>query len=222
MPVGIPKVPFLIPEDEEATWVDIYNRLHRERALFLCQKLDFEITNTLVGLVVFLSRDDKTRNQFLFIHCIGGWAICGMGLFDMMRYVPPHVYTLAIGSAYSIGSLVVSGGEVCERIAYPNARVMIHQPASSYIGPEVGVLYMEGDEFKSIYKNVLNIYKQTTGQSLHVLQLDMIRDFFMTPAEAQIHGIVDCVGVQTFEVDYFKDRRSRTDLDPNDVWELIP
>nr|YP_010712963.1 ATP-dependent Clp protease proteolytic subunit 1 [Corydalis ledebouriana]WDA93708.1 ATP-dependent Clp protease proteolytic subunit 1 [Corydalis ledebouriana] len=199
MPVGIPKAPFLIPENEEATWVDIYNRLHRERCLFLCQKLDYEITNTLVGLLVFLSREDNTRNHFMFINCIGGWVLCGISLFDMMRAVPPYVYTISMGMAYSMGSFVLTAGEIGERIAYPHGRVMIHQPSCSYIGDEIGELYIDGDEFTSIRDNVISLYKQRTGQPWLILYVDMKRDFFMTPDEAQRHGIVDLVGIEMYK-----------------------
>nr|YP_010466029.1 ATP-dependent Clp protease proteolytic subunit [Corydalis temulifolia]QOD41541.1 ATP-dependent Clp protease proteolytic subunit [Corydalis temulifolia] len=220
MPVGIPKVPFLIPKDEAATWVDIYNRLHRERCLFLCQPLDFEITNNLVGLLVFLTREDMTRNQFLFIHCRGGWVLCGMGLFDMMRGVPPYVFTLSIGLAYSMGSLVLTGGEKGERIAFPHGRVMMHQPISSYIGPEIGEVYGEGDEFLTIRNHVIHLYTQTTGHTFAVIYRDIHRDGFMSPKEAKDHGIVDAVGLDMPLGKWQKMRLFRPALPPGYVWEL--
>ena len=115
-----PKSACMVPKGSNFVLI---NRLHRERCLFLGQKLDFEITNTLLGLMVYLSREDKTWDQFLFINCTGGWVLCGIALFDMMRTVPPYVHTIGIGKAYSMGSLVLSGGEISERLAFPHGSV---------------------------------------------------------------------------------------------------
>nr|YP_010154011.1 clp protease proteolytic subunit [Corydalis adunca]QQW51844.1 clp protease proteolytic subunit [Corydalis adunca] len=195
MPVGIPKVPFLIPGDEEETWVDLYNRLHRERCLFLGQKMDFEITNTILGLLVFLSKEDKNREHSLLINCPGGWVFCGIALFDMIRFVPPHVNTIGAGKAYSMGSLVLTGGEISQRVALPHAKVLVHQPTSSYLGDTLGELYTDGDEFQSLRDTVIRLYRQRTGQPEWVIVRDLERDSFMTPTEAKIHGIIDLVAL---------------------------
>jgi ATP-dependent Clp protease protease subunit len=50
MPIGVPKVPYRMPGDDSAQWVDLYNRLYRERILFLCQNLDDELANQLIEL----------------------------------------------------------------------------------------------------------------------------------------------------------------------------
>ena len=45
MPLGIPKVAYKIPGAQTADWIDIYNRLYRERIIFLGQEIDDEIAN---------------------------------------------------------------------------------------------------------------------------------------------------------------------------------
>nr|YP_009994068.1 ATP-dependent Clp protease proteolytic subunit [Corydalis inopinata]QNO35843.1 ATP-dependent Clp protease proteolytic subunit [Corydalis inopinata] len=200
MPVGVPKSPFLIPEDEDPTWVDLYNRLHRQRILFLCQTLTNEIGNNLVGLLVALSREDKTLNFFLNINCRGGLALMALGVVDMMKFVPPLVITLNMGKAYSVGSLVLNGGSAGDRIAFPHSRVMIHQPFSSYFDPEQGEFYLEGEEFKHIHFTIISIYKQSTKKDFWSLYRDMRKDTFMTADEAKVHGIVDVVGLSTLEL----------------------
>jgi len=72
MPIGVSKVPFRLPEDEDASWVDLYNRLYQERFLFLGQEVNTEISNQLVGLMVYLSLEDKSRDLYLFINSPGG------------------------------------------------------------------------------------------------------------------------------------------------------
>nr|YP_010194715.1 ATP-dependent Clp protease proteolytic subunit [Corydalis fangshanensis]QZZ81454.1 ATP-dependent Clp protease proteolytic subunit [Corydalis fangshanensis] len=201
MPVGVPKVSLLIPEEEkeEPTWLDLYNRLHRERCLFLCNKLDFETTNTLMGLLVGLSKADPTRDFYIFIHCPGGWALCGIGLFDLMRYVPPDVHTITLGKAYSMGSLVLLGAATDECIAFPNGKILLHQPSCSYLGPGLGELYRDGDEFKSIRNHVTSIYSQKTKKPWHIVYLDLQRDYLMNPYEAKSYGLVDHVGIDGYE-----------------------
>uniref|UniRef100_UPI0030FE8693 clp protease proteolytic subunit n=1 Tax=Dactylicapnos torulosa TaxID=367483 RepID=UPI0030FE8693 len=193
MPVGIPRVPFLIPDDEEATWVDVYNRLYRERSLFLGTKIDWESTNLLLSIMVFLSRQDCTWEQFLFLNCPGGWVVCGLAIFDMIRSVPPDVHTISIGKAYSMGSLVLSAGEFTERIAFPHGKVLLHQPMSSYFEGEE--LSKDSKEVQRIRKTVIRLYRQRTGQFPWVIAHDLERDSFLTPTEAKNHGIVDLVGV---------------------------
>lgn len=121
MPVGVPKVPFLVPEDEDASWIDLYNRLFHERLLFLGQEIKSEISNQLVGLMVYLSIEDKTRDLYLFINSPGGDVISGMAIFDGMHFVEAEVQTVCVGLAASMASLILVGGEITKRLAFPHA-----------------------------------------------------------------------------------------------------
>lgn len=121
MPVGVPKVPFLIPGDEDASWIDLYNRLYQERLLFLGQGINSEISNQLVGLMVYLSLEDKTKDLYLFINSPGGEVIPGMGMFDAMHFVEAEVQTVCVGLAASMASLLLVGGEITKRLAFPHA-----------------------------------------------------------------------------------------------------
>lgn len=121
MPIGVPKVPFRLPEDDEASWVDLYNRLYQERLLFLGQEVNSEISNQLVGLMVFLSLDDKNKDLYLFINSPGGEVLSGMAIFDIMQIVEAEVQTVCVGLAASMGSLLLVGGEITKRLAFPHA-----------------------------------------------------------------------------------------------------
>ncbi|PIN26956.1 Endopeptidase Clp [Handroanthus impetiginosus] len=90
MPVGVPKVAFRIPGDEEATWVDLYI-------------------------------EDERMEFFLFIHCPGGEVIPGITLYDAMQWVEPDVHTICVGTAASMGSLILVGGAFTKRLAFPHA-----------------------------------------------------------------------------------------------------
>nr|CUR01461.1 clpP1 [Acacia colletioides] len=200
MPVGVPRVPFPPFEDGDgdgdAYWVDIYNRLYRQRALFLGQTVDSTISNQLVGLMVYLHIEDPTKDIDFFINCPGGSIMSGLAIYDVMQVVEPDVQTICIGLAASMGSVILLGGEITKRIAFPHARVMMHQPMAD-IGAKLkaGDSIMELIELVMMYNAVVNTYVQRTGKSPWVVYKDMSRDVFMSAEEAQAHGIIDHIGI---------------------------
>lgn len=99
----------------------LINRLHRERFIFLGQELDTETSNQLVGLIVYLSIEDATRDLYLFINCPGGWILPGITLYDTMQWVKPEIHTIGMGLAASMGSFILVGGEITKRVALPYA-----------------------------------------------------------------------------------------------------
>nr|YP_009752691.1 clp protease proteolytic subunit [Ampelosycios humblotii]QIT05172.1 clp protease proteolytic subunit [Ampelosycios humblotii] len=196
MPIGVPKVPFQSPGEEDALWIDIYNRLYRERLLFLGQDVDSEISNQLIGLMVYLSIEDDTKDLYLFINSPGGWVIPGIAIYDTMQFVRPDVQTVCMGLAASMGSFILAGGKITKRLAFPHARVMIHQPASSFYHTQTGEFLLEAEELLKLRETITRVYVQKTGKPFWVVSEDMERDVFMSSTEAQAHGIVDLVAVE--------------------------
>lgn len=99
----------------------LINRLYRERLLFLGQEVESEVSNQLIGLMIYLSIEDDTQDLYLFINSPGGWVIPGMALYDTMQFVQPDVHTICMGSAASMGSFILVGGEITKRLAFPHA-----------------------------------------------------------------------------------------------------
>nr|YP_009753114.1 clp protease proteolytic subunit [Corallocarpus boehmii]QIT06186.1 clp protease proteolytic subunit [Corallocarpus boehmii] len=196
MPIGVPKVPFRNPGEEDSVWIDIYNRLYRERLLFLGQQVDSEISNQLIGLMVYLSMEDETKDLYLFLNSPGGWVIPGVAIYDTMQFVRPNVQTICVGLAASMGSFLLAGGQITKRVAFPHARVMIHQPASSFFQAQTAEFILEAEELLKLRETITTVYVQRTGKPFWVVSEDMERDVFMSATEAQAHGIVDLVGVQ--------------------------
>nr|YP_010403764.1 clp protease proteolytic subunit [Cryptandra amara]UQW83818.1 clp protease proteolytic subunit [Cryptandra amara]UQW93534.1 clp protease proteolytic subunit [Trymalium elachophyllum] len=195
MPIGVPKVPFRNPGEENASWIDI-NRLYRERLLFLGQPIDNEISNQLIALMVYLSMDDDTKDLYLFINSPGGWLIPGVAIYDAMQFVRPDIQTVCMGLAASMGSFILVGGEITKRLAFPHARVMMHQPASGFYEAQTGEFVLEAEELLKLRETITRVYVQRTGKPLWVVSEDMERDIFMSATEAQAHGIVDRVAVK--------------------------
>nr|QFG39092.1 clp protease proteolytic subunit [Senecio purtschelleri]QFG39266.1 clp protease proteolytic subunit [Senecio moorei]QFG39353.1 clp protease proteolytic subunit [Senecio schweinfurthii] len=194
MPIGVPKVPFRSPGEEDASWVDI-NRLYRERLLFLGQEVDSEISNQLIGLIIYLSMEDEIKDLYLFINSPGGWVIPGVALYDTMQFVKPDIHTICLGAAASMGSFILVGGEITKRIAFPHARVMIHQPAGSFSEVATGEFILEVKELLKLRETLTRVYVQRTGKPMWAVTEDMERDIFMSATEAQAYGIVDLVAV---------------------------
>ncbi len=194
MPIGVPKVPFRLPGEPSAQWVDLYNRLYRNRVLFLCQELNDELANQLIGLMIFLSAEDESQGLYLYINSPGGSVTCGIAVYDGMNYVKADVTTICVGIGASMASFVLAGGEKGKRIALPHSRVMIHQPEGGNQGQASEVL-SESDEVIRIRREVATIYAERTGQSLSKISRDMDRDQFMSAREAKDYGIVDQVAV---------------------------
>nr|YP_010128033.1 clpprotease proteolytic subunit [Rubus cochinchinensis]YP_010134406.1 ATP-dependent Clp protease proteolytic subunit 1 [Rubus rufus]YP_010140476.1 clpprotease proteolytic subunit [Rubus ellipticus]YP_010140561.1 clpprotease proteolytic subunit [Rubus niveus]YP_010140646.1 clpprotease proteolytic subunit [Rubus lambertianus]YP_010140731.1 clpprotease proteolytic subunit [Rubus columellaris]YP_010140816.1 clpprotease proteolytic subunit [Rubus wallichianus]YP_010140901.1 clpprotease proteol len=196
MPIGVPRVPFRSPGEEDALWIDV-NRLYRERLLFLGQGVDSEISNQLIGLMVYLSIEDDTKDLYLFINSPGGWVIPGVAIYDTMQFVRPDIQTVCMGLAASMGSFILVGGEITKRLAFPHARrVMIHQPASSFYEAQTGEFILEAEELLKLRETITRVYAQRTGKPLWVVSEDMERDVFMSATEAQAHGIVDLVATE--------------------------
>nr|YP_010486902.1 clp protease proteolytic subunit [Decalobanthus boisianus] len=191
MPIGVPKVPFRNPGDEDASWVDIYNRLYRERFLFLVQEIDSEIANQIVGLLVYLNIEDDTKELFLYINSPGGDVISGVAIYDMMQTVRPGVNTICIGLAASMGSFILAGGVITRRAAFPHAWVMIHQPRSSFFETHTGELIVEMKEALKLRERIAEIYAQRTGNPTSIISRDMDRDVFFSATQAQLYGIID-------------------------------
>nr|YP_009893871.1 ATP-dependent protease subunit [Cleomella lutea]AMC30874.1 ATP-dependent Clp protease proteolytic subunit [Cleomella serrulata]QKK40244.1 ATP-dependent protease subunit [Cleomella lutea] len=196
MPIGVPKVPFRDSGEGDISWVDIYNRLYRERLFFLGQEVDSEISNQLISLMIYLSIEKDTKDLYLFINSPGGWVISGMAIYDTMQFVRPDVQTICMGLAASISSFILVGGAITKRIAFPHARVMIHQPGSSFYEAQTGEFVLEAEELLKVRETITRVYVQRTGKPIWVVSEDMERDVFMSATEAQAHGIVDLVAVQ--------------------------
>nr|YP_010230606.1 clp protease proteolytic subunit [Gentiana lhassica]QSV10235.1 clp protease proteolytic subunit [Gentiana lhassica] len=192
MPIGVPKVPFRSPGEGDASWVDV-NRLYRERLLFLGQAVDSEISNQLIGLMIYLSIEDDNKDLYLFINSPGGWVIPGVAIYDTMQFVRPDVHTICMGLAASMGSFILVGGEI---LIFTIIRVMIHQPASSFYEAQTGEFILEAEELLKLRETITRVYGQKTGKSLWVVSEDMERDVFMSATEAQAYGIVDLVAVK--------------------------
>lgn len=192
MPIGVPKVAYRLPGESAPQWVDLYNRLYRERVLFLGSGLDDELANQLNGIMLYLSAEDASKRLFLYINSPGGSVTAGLSVFDIMNYVEASVTTIGIGFAASMASFILAGGEKGSRLALPHCRVMIHQPQGGMEG-QASEIVLEKEEIVRLRKVLGRIYADITGQSLPTIARDLDRDKYLSASEAKDYGIVDLV-----------------------------
>ena len=192
MPIGVPKVAYRLPGEATPQWVDLYNRLYRERVLFLGSGLDDELANQLNGIMFYLSAEDSNRRLFLYINSPGGSVTAGLSVFDIMNYVDASVTTIGIGFAASMASFILAGGERGSRIALPHCRIMIHQPQGGMEG-QASEIVLEKDEIIRLRKLIGRLYVDLTGQSASNVARDLDRDKYLSAREAREYGLVDLV-----------------------------
>ena len=192
MPIGVPKVPCVLPDDPDVQWLDLYYQLAQKRVLFLFNALEDEATNQLIGLMLYLSIEDPNKDLFLYINSPGGSLTCGLSVFDMIKYTNTDVCTICVGNASSMASFVLAGGTYGRRVAMPHARIMMHQPEGGSDGQASEVI-SESQQVMRLRRQVGKLYAGRTGQSLSRISRDMDRDRFMSAREAKEYGLVDIV-----------------------------
>ena len=192
MPIGVPKVAYRVPGATTADWVDIYNRLYRERIIFLGQEIDDEICNQIIAVMLFSDSEDAEKPLYMYVNSPGGSVIAGLALYDTIQHISSQVITCNIGMAASMGSLLLAAGAPGQRIALPNARIMVHQPSGGFRGQASDIERHAEDIIKT--KRRLNeIYVKHCGRTYEEVERTLDRDHFMSSEEAKAWGLVDHV-----------------------------
>ncbi|GMI53058.1 hypothetical protein ScalyP_jg11146 [Parmales sp. scaly parma] len=192
MPIGVPKVAYRVPGAPQADWVDIYNRLYRERIIFLAQEINDEIANQIIGVLLYLDSEDSTKPIYLYINSPGGSVTAGLALYDTMQHVKSEVVTINVGLAASMGSFILAAGAKGKRLALPNSRVMIHQPMGGAQG-QAADIKIEARQIMRIRDNLVRMYSKMTGKTEMVITEALDRDNFMSAEAAKEFGLIDDV-----------------------------
>ncbi|WP_346016551.1 ATP-dependent Clp protease proteolytic subunit [Chroococcidiopsis sp. CCMEE 29] len=192
MPIGVPKVPYRMPGEQFTQWIDIYNRLYRERIIFLGRDVDDEIANQIIAVMLYLDSEDPGKDIYLYINSPGGMVTSGMAIYDTMQHIKSDVVTICVGLAASMGSFLLAAGTKGKRLALPHSRIMIHQPSGGTRGQATDI-EIEAREILRIRQQLNQIYADNTGQPLSKIEKDMDRDFFMSAEQAKEYGLIDRV-----------------------------
>ena len=170
----------------------IYQRLLRERIVFLGSEVRDQNANAICAQLLLLSAEDPEADIFLHINSPGGSVDSGMAIYDTMNYIPNDVATVAMGLAASMGQFLLCAGAPGKRYALPHARIMMHQPSGG-MGGSASDIKIQAQQSLHIKKVLLELIAQHTGQNIEQIETDADRDRWFTAPEAKDYGFIDHV-----------------------------
>lgn len=170
----------------------VYERLLRERIIFLGSQVDDDIANELCAQILLLSAEDPTRDISLYINSPGGSVTAGMAIYDTMKYAPCDIATYGMGLAASMGQFLLSAGTKGKRYALPHARIMMHQPSAG-VGGTAADIAIQAEQFAYTKREMAELIAEFTGQTVEQITRDSDRDRWFTAQQAKEYGFVDHV-----------------------------
>ncbi len=192
-PLNLGLVPMVVEQSARGERAyDIYSRLLKERVIFCVGPVEDHMANLIVAQLLFLESENPDKDIHLYINSPGGSVTAGLAVYDTMQFIRPHVTTMCIGQAASMGALLLTGGENGKRYVLPHSRVMIHQPLGGFQGQATDI-EIHAKEILLIREKLNHILAKHTGQDLSRIEQDTDRDNFMSADESVAYGLVDQV-----------------------------
>ena len=171
---------------------DIFSRMLKERIIFVTGPIEDQSAASICMQLLFLEAENPKKEISMYINSPGGVVTSGFSIYDTMQYIKCPVSTVCMGMAASMGSFLLTAGEKGQRIALPNARIMVHQPSGGFRGQASDIERHAEDIIKT--KRQLNeLYSKHTGQPIEVIERTLDRDYFMSAEEAKAFGLIDHV-----------------------------
>ncbi|GGK64060.1 ATP-dependent Clp protease proteolytic subunit [Nocardia camponoti] len=170
----------------------VYERLLRERIIFLGTQVDDDIANKLCAQILLLDAEDPTKDISLYINSPGGSVTAGMAIYDTMQFAESDIKTVAMGLAASMGQFLLTAGTPGKRFALPHTRIMMHQPSAGIGGSAADIAIM-AEQFAHTKRELNQLQAQHTGKSVEQVTEDADRDRWFTANEALEYGFIDHV-----------------------------
>jgi ATP-dependent Clp protease protease subunit len=190
------KMPYVVEQTPQgARQVDLYSRLLSARIVLLTGAISDDVADSIVSQLFYLESDDPGKDIFFYLNSPGGAVTAGLAIYDTMQYVSCDIATICLGQAASMAAVLLAGGTKGKRMAFPNARMMIHQPLGGAEG-QASDMEIQVKEMCRVKKRLNEILVHHTGQPLKVIERDTDRDFFLTAEEAVEYGLVDQIITQ--------------------------
>ncbi|QQS00259.1 MAG: ATP-dependent Clp protease proteolytic subunit [Austwickia sp.] len=170
----------------------IYQRLLKERIIFLGSDVRDDNANAICAQMLLLAAEDPNKDIWLYINSPGGSISAGMAIYDTMNWIQCDVATVAMGMAASMGQFLLSAGTRGKRYATPNARILMHQPLGG-IGGTATDIKIQAEQMLYIKRKMAELIAQHTGQPVEKIVEDSDRDRWFSAQEAMEYGFVDHV-----------------------------
>jgi len=183
--------PYILEEREmRVTQMDIFSRLMMDRTIFLGSAINDEVSNIIIGQLLFLQSLDPNKDIQMYINSPGGGVYAGLGIYDTMQLVTPDVSTVCTGLAASMGAVLMVAGADGKRNVLKHSRIMIHQPLGGAQGQATD-MEITVREINKLKKELYDIISLHSKQPYDKVEKDSDRDYWMTAAEAKAYGMVD-------------------------------
>lgn len=171
---------------------DIFSRLLKERVIFVNGPVEDGMAMLICAQLLFLEAENPNKPIEMYINSPGGVVTSGMAIYDTMQFIKPEVSTLCMGQACSMGSLLLTAGATGQRLALPNARIMVHQPSGGFQG-QASDIERHAQDIIKMKRRLNEIYVKHTGRDYETIERTLDRDHFMTAQEALEFGLIDKV-----------------------------
>ena len=194
----IPTSRYIVPRFVERTSqgyreYDPYAKLFEERIIFLGVQIDDASANDVMAQLLTLESMDPDRDITIYINSPGGSFTSLTAIYDTMQFVKPDVQTVCMGQAASAAAVLLAAGTPGKRLALPNARILIHQPAMAEGGGQASDVEIQAREVLRMRNLLEEMIAKHTGRSLEQVRIDIERDKILTADEAKAYGLVDQV-----------------------------
>ncbi|KNY04437.1 MULTISPECIES: ATP-dependent Clp protease proteolytic subunit [unclassified Microbacterium] len=195
----LPSSRYVLPQFEERTAYgfkrqDPYNKLFEDRVIFLGVQVDDASADDVMAQLLVLESQDSERDITMYINSPGGSFTAMTAIYDTMQYVAPQIQTVVLGQAASAASVLLAAGHPGKRLALPNARVLMHQPAMGEAGHgQASDIEIQAAEILRMRTWLEETMARHTGKSVEQVNRDIDRDKILSASEAHEYGIVDQV-----------------------------
>jgi ATP-dependent Clp protease protease subunit len=170
----------------------VFERLLRERIIFLGSEVNDEVTNRICAQLLLLASADSEKDIALYINSPGGSISAGMAVYDTMQYIKNDVATIAMGMAASMGQFLLCAGTPGKRYALPHARIMMHQ-LSGGIGGTAADIAIQAESMLHIKQTMNERIAFHSGHTPEEIERDSDRDRWFTADQAKEYGLIDHV-----------------------------
>jgi ATP-dependent Clp protease protease subunit len=195
----VPSSHYILPQFEERTAYgfkrqDPYNKLFEDRVIFLGVQVDDASADDVMAQLLVLESQDAERDITMYINSPGGSFTAMTAIYDTMQYVAPQIQTVVLGQAASAASVLLAAGAPGKRLALPNARVLMHQPAMGEAGHgQASDIEIQAAEILRMRTWLEETMAKHTGKPVEQINKDIDRDKILSAEEALAYGVVDQV-----------------------------
>jgi ATP-dependent Clp protease protease subunit len=170
--------------------LDIFSRLLDNQIILLTGEINDDTAESIIAQLLYLEAKEFEGDIHFYINSPGGVISAGLAIYDTMQCIKCSVETICVGQAASMAAILLAAGIKGKRVAFPNARMMIHQPLGGGQG-QASDIEIQAKEMNRVKKRLDEILVYHTGKPMEVIEKDTDRDFFLTAEEAVKYGLID-------------------------------